>query len=80
MSKGPALRALVSRTLAAAAEEIFGLFERTIAEYEAERRELLDGVVFKRRRRSSARAGRFCVTSPRVVYPGATWLTRARSG
>ncbi|XP_034401562.1 zinc finger protein 391-like [Cyclopterus lumpus] len=52
MSAGPALRALVRRTLAAAAEEIFGLFERTIAEYEAERRDLLDGV-FNRRLRTA---------------------------
>ncbi|XP_032364311.1 uncharacterized protein LOC116678514 isoform X3 [Etheostoma spectabile] len=36
MSKGRALRALVEQRLAAAAQEIFGLFETTIAEYEEE--------------------------------------------
>lgn len=36
MSKVQMLRAFVSQRLAAAAEEIFGLFERTIAEYEEE--------------------------------------------
>ncbi|XP_068188667.1 zinc finger protein 572-like [Antennarius striatus] len=54
MSKGQMLRALVKQRLTAAAEEIFGLFERTIAEYEEElcrskeenerQRELLDAV------------------------------------
>ncbi|XP_028456203.1 zinc finger protein 316-like isoform X2 [Perca flavescens] len=37
MSKVQILRALVKQRLTAAAEEIFGLFERTIAEYEEER-------------------------------------------
>ncbi|XP_032377720.1 zinc finger protein 26 isoform X2 [Etheostoma spectabile] len=56
MCKVQMLRALVEQRLTAAAEEIFGLFERTIAEYEEElcrskeenerQRELLD-VVFK---------------------------------
>ncbi|XP_039679898.1 zinc finger protein 235-like [Perca fluviatilis] len=55
MSKVHILRALVKQRLTAAAEEIFGLFERTIAEYEEERcrskeenerqRELLDADV-----------------------------------
>ncbi|XP_068440765.1 zinc finger and SCAN domain-containing protein 31-like isoform X3 [Clinocottus analis] len=36
MSKVKVLRALVNQRLAAAAEEIFGLFEKTIAEYEEE--------------------------------------------
>ncbi len=36
MSKGQMLRALVKQRLSLAAEEIFGLFERTIAEYEEE--------------------------------------------
>ncbi|XP_037651737.1 zinc finger and SCAN domain-containing protein 21-like [Sebastes umbrosus] len=36
MSKVQILRAFVNRRLTAAAEEIFGLFERTIAEYEEE--------------------------------------------
>ncbi|XP_055083960.1 oocyte zinc finger protein XlCOF7.1-like [Periophthalmus magnuspinnatus] len=36
MSKGQTLRALVNERLTAAAEEIFALFERTIAEYEEE--------------------------------------------
>ncbi|XP_056255309.1 zinc finger protein 568-like [Seriola aureovittata] len=36
MSKVQMLRALVNQRLTAAAEEIFGLFERTIAEYEEE--------------------------------------------
>ncbi|XP_078112518.1 uncharacterized protein LOC144521783 isoform X2 [Sander vitreus] len=36
MSKVQMLRALVEQRLTAAAEEIFGLFERTIAEYEEE--------------------------------------------
>uniref|UniRef100_A0A8C9XQB9 C2H2-type domain-containing protein n=1 Tax=Sander lucioperca TaxID=283035 RepID=A0A8C9XQB9_SANLU len=54
MSKVQMLRALVEQRLTAAAEEIFGLFERTIAEYEEElcrskeenerQRELLDAV------------------------------------
>lgn len=54
MSKCQMLRALVTQRLATAAEEIFGLFERTIAEYEEElfqskvendrQRELLDAV------------------------------------
>uniref|UniRef100_A0A672ZGF8 C2H2-type domain-containing protein n=1 Tax=Sphaeramia orbicularis TaxID=375764 RepID=A0A672ZGF8_9TELE len=35
-SKGQILRSLVEQRLTAAAEEIFGLFERTIAEYEEE--------------------------------------------
>ncbi|XP_029920177.1 zinc finger protein 260-like [Myripristis murdjan] len=42
------LRSLVQQRLAAAAEEIFGLFERTIAEYEEEnrrQRRLLDAVL-----------------------------------
>uniref|UniRef100_A0A3B4B965 C2H2-type domain-containing protein n=1 Tax=Periophthalmus magnuspinnatus TaxID=409849 RepID=A0A3B4B965_9GOBI len=38
MSKAQALRALVQERLTAAAEEIFALFERTIAEYEEELR------------------------------------------
>ncbi|CAL1608382.1 unnamed protein product [Knipowitschia caucasica] len=38
MSAGPTLRALVTARLSAAAEEIFALFERTIAEYEEELR------------------------------------------
>ncbi|XP_033841030.1 oocyte zinc finger protein XlCOF8.4-like [Periophthalmus magnuspinnatus] len=38
MSKAHALRALVQERLTAAAEEIFALFERTIAEYEEELR------------------------------------------
>ncbi|CAL9704076.1 unnamed protein product [Knipowitschia caucasica] len=38
MSVGPTLRALVTARLSAAAEEIFALFERTIAEYEKELR------------------------------------------
>lgn len=37
MSKTEMLRVLVNRRLSAAVEEIFGLFERTIAEYEEER-------------------------------------------
>lgn len=36
MSKVQMLRAFVNQRLTAAAEEIFGLFERTIAEYEEE--------------------------------------------
>ena len=36
MCKVQMLRALVKQRLTAAAEEIFGLFERTIAEYEEE--------------------------------------------
>jgi len=36
MSKAQMLRGLVNQRLAAAAEEICGLFERTIAEYEEE--------------------------------------------
>lgn len=36
MSKVEVLRSLVEQRLAAAVEEIFGLFERTIAEYEEE--------------------------------------------
>ncbi|XP_049457548.1 zinc finger protein 32-like [Epinephelus fuscoguttatus] len=54
MSKAQMLRALVKQRLTAAAEEIFGLFERTIAEYEEElsrsseenerQRKLLDAV------------------------------------
>ncbi|XP_070778311.1 zinc finger protein ZFP2-like [Enoplosus armatus] len=36
MSKAQSLRALVHQRLTAAADEIFGLFERTIAEYEEE--------------------------------------------
>ncbi|XP_078020005.1 uncharacterized protein LOC144459620 [Epinephelus lanceolatus] len=54
MSKVQMLRALVKQRLTAAAEEIFGLFERTIAEYEEElcrskeenerQRKLLDAV------------------------------------
>ncbi|XP_049424963.1 zinc finger protein 391-like isoform X1 [Epinephelus fuscoguttatus] len=54
MSKVQMLRALVKQRLSAAAEEIFGLFERTIAEYEEElcrskeknerQRKLLDAV------------------------------------
>ncbi|XP_074468526.1 uncharacterized protein LOC141753824 [Sebastes fasciatus] len=48
MSKGELLRAFVNQRLTAAAEEIFGLFERTIAEYEEEMIRLLqrDGAVF----------------------------------
>ncbi|XP_071385131.1 zinc finger protein OZF-like isoform X2 [Centroberyx affinis] len=55
MSKVQKLRALVKQQLTAAAEEIFGLFERTIAEYEEEasglkeendrQRKLLDAVL-----------------------------------
>ncbi|XP_038580259.1 zinc finger protein 665-like isoform X2 [Micropterus salmoides] len=48
MSKVQVLRALVKQRLSAAAEEIFGLFERTISEYEREvdrQRELLEGHV-----------------------------------
>ncbi|XP_068602945.1 protein krueppel-like [Brachionichthys hirsutus] len=55
MAKGQMLRALVKQRLCAAAEEIFGLFERTITEYEEElcrskeenerQRELLDAAV-----------------------------------
>ncbi|KAM6925900.1 uncharacterized protein PEZ65_009510 [Lycodopsis pacificus] len=55
MSKVQMLRCLVNQRLTAAAEEIFGLFERTIAEYEEERsrskeqnerqRKLLDAVL-----------------------------------
>ncbi|XP_071378224.1 zinc finger and SCAN domain-containing protein 12-like isoform X2 [Centroberyx affinis] len=55
MSKVQKLRALVNQRLTAAAEEIFGLFERTIAEYEEEasrskeeidrQRKLLDAVL-----------------------------------
>ncbi|XP_034037158.1 zinc finger protein 39-like [Thalassophryne amazonica] len=52
MSKVRVLRALVEQRLAAAAEEIFGLFERTIAEYQEElwrskdnERQLLDAVL-----------------------------------
>ncbi|XP_055083989.1 zinc finger protein 32-like [Periophthalmus magnuspinnatus] len=55
MSKGQTLRALVNERLTAAAEEIFALFERTIAEYEEElcrskeenqrKQELLDSVL-----------------------------------
>ncbi|XP_075938507.1 uncharacterized protein LOC142939171 [Anarhichas minor] len=41
MSKLQILRCLVNQRLTAAAEEVFGLFERTIAEYEEERRKLL---------------------------------------
>ncbi|XP_045915689.1 zinc finger protein 234-like isoform X2 [Micropterus dolomieu] len=48
MSKVQVLRALVKQRLSAAAEEIFGLFERTISEYEREvdrQRGLLEGHV-----------------------------------
>ena len=55
MSKVEMLRGFVSRRLTAAVEEIFGLFERTIAEYEQElsrsqrdnerQRKLLDAVL-----------------------------------
>ncbi|XP_029982398.1 zinc finger and SCAN domain-containing protein 25-like isoform X2 [Sphaeramia orbicularis] len=38
MSKGPLLRSLVEQRISLAAAEIFGLFERTIAEYEEELR------------------------------------------
>ncbi|XP_055019964.1 uncharacterized protein LOC129411849 isoform X2 [Boleophthalmus pectinirostris] len=58
MSKSQTLRALVNERLTAAAEEIFGLFERTIAEYEEEvcrskeenqrKQELLDSVLSPR--------------------------------
>ncbi|XP_055082867.1 uncharacterized protein LOC129456814 [Periophthalmus magnuspinnatus] len=58
MSKRQTLRALVSERLTVAAEEIFGLFERTIAEYEEElcrskeeiqrKQELLDSVLSPR--------------------------------
>ncbi|KAJ0066248.1 hypothetical protein NL108_004127 [Boleophthalmus pectinirostris] len=55
MSKSQTLRALVNERLTAAAEEIFALFERTIAEYEEEvcrskeenqrKQELLDSIL-----------------------------------
>lgn len=55
MSKVEMLRVLVSGRLSAAVEEIFGLFERTIAEYEEQlchskqenerQRKLLDAVL-----------------------------------
>ena len=48
MSKIQRLRAFVSQRLSAAAEEIFELYEGTIAEYEEElcrQRELLDAVL-----------------------------------
>ena len=58
MSKGQTLRALVNERLTAAAQEIFALFERTIAEYEEElcrskeenqrKQELLDSVLSPR--------------------------------
>lgn len=55
MSKVQLFRSLVKQRLAAAAEEIFGLFERAVAEYEEElgrsreenrrQRQLLDAVL-----------------------------------
>ena len=48
MSKVQTLRVVVKQRLTAAAEEIFELFERTIAEYEEElcrHRKLLDAVL-----------------------------------
>ncbi len=69
MSKVQLLRALVNQRLTAAAEEIIGLFERTIAEYEEElcrskeenerQRKLLDAVFSPRVRLH--RAGLFTV-------------------
>ncbi|XP_068431436.1 uncharacterized protein [Clinocottus analis] len=66
MSKDRTLRALVSRRLAAAAEEIFGLFERTIAEYEAERRELLAGVYHRQLHAARADAQQLLVVEEAV--------------
>lgn len=48
MSSVQSLRAFVSQRLTAAAEDIFRLFERTVAEYEEElrrQRQLLDAVL-----------------------------------
>ncbi len=66
MSKVQLLRALVNQRLTAAAEEIIGLFERTIAEYEEElcrskeenerQRKLLDAVFSPRVRLHRAEA------------------------
>ena len=62
MSKVQTLRVVVKQRLTAAAEEIFELFERTIAEYEEElcrHRKLLDAVF--QPRVQLHRTGRFCL-------------------
>ena len=64
MSKVQTLRVVVKQRLTAAAEEIFELFERTIAEYEEElcrHRKLLDAVF--QPRVQLHRTGRFCSLS-----------------
>ena len=61
MSKVQTLRVFVKQRLTAAAEEIFELFERTIAEYEEElcrQRKLLDAVL--QPQVQLHRTGRFC--------------------
>lgn len=68
MSKVQVLRALVEQRLAAAAEEIFGLFEDAIAEYEAEKDRqcsLLDAHTGPER----AGAGQFVSLTSYVVPP-----------
>ena len=62
MSKVQTLRVVVKQRLTAAAEEIFELFERTIAEYEEElcrHRKLLDAVF--QPQVQLHRTGRFCL-------------------
>ena len=61
MSKVQTLRVFMKQRLTAAAEEIFELFERTIAEYEEElcrQRKLLDAVL--QPQVQLHRTGRFC--------------------
>uniref|UniRef100_A0A8D0CQI7 C2H2-type domain-containing protein n=1 Tax=Sander lucioperca TaxID=283035 RepID=A0A8D0CQI7_SANLU len=75
MCKVQMLRALVKQRLTAAAEEIFGLFERTIAEYEEQlcrskenerQRELLDAVSNPQRRLHRADVGQLLVVKEEV--------------
>ncbi|CAL9704081.1 unnamed protein product [Knipowitschia caucasica] len=70
MSTGPTLRALVTARLTAAAEEIFALFERTIAEYEEELRLCKE----KQRRQEQLETLR-----PRVMLPRADSQTDPQS-
>ncbi|XP_072300171.1 uncharacterized protein [Eucyclogobius newberryi] len=73
MSKGQTLRALVNKRLTAAAEEIFALVERTIAEYEEE---------LCRSKEENQRKQNLldCVLSPQVRVQRLDGETRAKPG
>lgn len=77
MSKVQVFRSLVKQRLAVAAEEIFGLFERTVAEFEEDlgrsqeqnrrQRQLLDAVFEPQLRLRRTGSFSFCTSAPSLM-------------